>query len=135
MRTHTCGELNKSNINKQVTLCGWVDSIREHGKVAFINLRDRYGITQIVFEKDINKIKQLKNEFVLKIQGKVRKRPQINKNIPTGEIELLADKFEILNTCDILPLDSSVESTPPVGIIIVHGHGPFTAFTKAGPPT
>lgn len=113
-RTHTCGELTKKEEGKEVMLSGWVDSVREHGGIAFINLRDRYGFTQLVFD-DPSQIKELKNEYLLKVKGKVRKRPEgiVNKKIVTGEIEVLVSELEILNRCETLPLDLSgqVEST------------------------
>lgn len=115
MRTHTCGELTKKEVEKKVILCGWVDSKRIHGKIIFINLRDRYGITQLVFDKIDDTLEKIKNEFVIKIEGKVRKRPEgiINKKIATGEIEIEVKKLEILNECEVLPLDISglIEST------------------------
>lgn len=103
MRTHTCGELNIKNQGEKVTLCGWVDSKRNHGGVLFIDLRDLYGITQIVIEpnnNDFSKAEKLGNEYVVRIKGEVRKRPSgnENKNFPTGEIEVLVDELEILNT-------------------------------------
>ena len=114
LRTNTCGELTKKDSGNKVELCGWVDSIREHGGIAFINLRDRYGMTQVVFD-DPNVIKDIKIEAVVKIEGKVQDRPEgiVNKNITTGEIEVLCKKIEILNNCEVLPLDMSgkIEST------------------------
>lgn len=112
IRTHTCGQLNKNSINKTATLCGWVSVKRNHGGVIFIDLRDIYGITQIVIkpEQDIFKIAEdLKSEYVIKVTGKVILRPEgtINKNMPTGEIELRADAIEILNTCKPLPFELS----------------------------
>ncbi|HOJ87034.1 MAG TPA: OB-fold nucleic acid binding domain-containing protein, partial [Elusimicrobiales bacterium] len=103
MRTHTCGELNLKNEGQKVSLCGWVDSKRNHGGVLFIVLRDLYGITQIVVEpsnKHFNSAENLGNEYVIKAEGTVRKRPEgnANKNIPTGEIEVYLENLEILNT-------------------------------------
>jgi len=77
LRTHTCGELTKKNIGKKVELCGWLDSKREHGNVTFVNLRDRYGVTQVVFNESV---RDLKNEFVLRVKGTVKKRPESIKN-------------------------------------------------------
>lgn len=103
MRTHNCGELNLKNEGQKVSLCGWVDSKRNHGGVLFIILRDLYGITQIVVEpsnKHFNSAENLGNEYVIKAEGTVRKRPEgnANKNIPTGEIEVYLENLEILNT-------------------------------------
>jgi len=105
MRTHTCGELNEKHDGLSVSLCGWVDSIRTHGGVNFINLRDRFGITQIVFDDD--SFKDLRNEYVVQVNGKVRLRPSPNKNIPTGMIEVVKSDLEIINTAEPLPLDIS----------------------------
>ncbi|MFA5362669.1 MAG: aspartate--tRNA ligase [Candidatus Omnitrophota bacterium] len=105
LRTHTCGELNKADIGKEITLCGWVGKRRDHGKLIFIDIRDRYGITQIVFiPKESGQAhvlaQELRNEFVIKIKGKVNGRPQgnLNAKIPTGEIEVIVLELEILNT-------------------------------------
>jgi aspartyl-tRNA synthetase len=102
-RTHTCGELNEGNIGKKVTLCGWVSSIRSHGKITFIDLRDRYGITQIVTKESLD----IKPEYVLKVQGLVKSRPPatINKKIPTGGIEIESSSIEIINPCKNLPIE------------------------------
>src|SRR3989338_9137693 len=105
LRTNTCGELNENDTGKQVTLCGWVASRRDHGKLIFIDIRDRYGITQVVFvPKDCpadiyDKAGQLRNEFVILVRGKVNRRPQgtINPKLPTGEVEVLVRELEILN--------------------------------------
>ena len=103
-RTHTCGELRETNIGEKVVLNGWVDTRRDLGGVIFIDLRDRYGITQIVFEPKYNSQaheggKDLRSEFVISIEGTVRKRPEDteNKNIPTGFIDVMVDKIVILN--------------------------------------
>ena len=112
LRTHTCGELNTNNIGKTVTLCGWVATRRDHGKLIFIDMRDRYGITQIVFlPKDSKeaymKAQELRSEFVVKVSGKINRRPEgtINQKIPTGEIEILATQLEILNPSLTPPFD------------------------------
>src|SRR3989344_5930637 len=103
LRTHTCGELRKSHIGKMATLCGWVDTIREHGKISFIDLRDRYGKTQIIL---IGK-HDLKNEYVISVTGKVqeRKKGTENKELPTGEVEVFSENLEILNSSEILPFE------------------------------
>ena len=104
LRTHTCGELTGSDNAKQVTLCGWVARRRDHGKLIFIDIRDRTGFTQIVFipkeSGEAYKLAQdLRNEFVIKLSGIVNKRPAgtINEKLATGEIEILAKELEILN--------------------------------------
>ncbi|MDD5729896.1 MAG: aspartate--tRNA ligase [Candidatus Omnitrophica bacterium] len=112
LRTQTCGELNVNDFGKEVTLCGWVASRRDHGKLIFIDIRDRYGLTQVVFipkesGEAYKKAQDLRTEFVIKIKGKVNKRPQgtINPKLPTGEIEVLALDMEILNTCLTPPFE------------------------------
>ena len=107
-RTHNCGELNKTHINSSVRLCGWVNSLRIHGKIIFIDIRDRYGKTQIILDKKdlINKGNSLSNEDVISICGKVNARTKdfINKNISTGEIEVVADELHILSISNPLPV-------------------------------
>ncbi len=116
LRTHTCGQLTAQDIESEVTICGWVASRRDHGKIIFIDLRDRYGITQVVFipgRKDdaskgvYEKAKELGPEYVLLIRGKVNRRPKgtDNPKIPTGEIEILAEHMDILNSCRSLPFE------------------------------
>lgn len=110
MRTHTCGELTLKNIEEKVSLCGWVDSKRNHGGVLFINLRDLYGITQITIDPSnafFKLAEEVKNEYVLRIEGKVSKRPSgnENKNNPTGEIEIIPTSFQILSKSAELPFD------------------------------
>jgi aspartyl-tRNA synthetase len=104
LRTHTCGELRTQDVNKEVTLCGWVASRRDHGKLIFIDLRDRSGITQIVFlpkecPEAYKKAQDLRSEFAIRVTGKVNRRPEntINPKLPTGEIEILVRDLEILN--------------------------------------
>ena len=103
MRTHYCGELNRSHIDQQVTLCGWAHRRRDHGGVIFIDLRDNKGLAQIVIDPDTAEAfkiaESIRNEYVLKITCKVRMRPAgtVNKNLPTGEVEMLASEVEILN--------------------------------------
>ena len=103
-RTHTCGELREANIGDRVVLNGWVDTRRDLGGVIFIDLRDRYGETQVVFEPAYNpetheEAKVLRSEFVISIEGKVRKRPVGTENpaLPTGEVDIMVDKLIILN--------------------------------------
>ncbi len=105
LRTHTCGELSVKDVDTTVTLCGWVAVRRDHGKLIFIDIRDRAGLTQVVFlPKDCPEAykiaSDLRSEFVIKVTGKVNKRPAntINAKLATGEIEILAKGLEILNT-------------------------------------
>lgn len=109
-RTHTCGELRESAIGSRVVLNGWVDTWRDLGGVIFIDIRDRYGITQVVFEPHIdeqahNAAKSLRNEFVVSLEGVVRRRPEGTENpsIPTGQIDVLGDKVSVLNSAKTPP--------------------------------
>jgi len=109
MRTHYCGELNESHIDQAVTLCGWVHRRRDHGGVIFLDLRDRDGITQVVYDPDAKAsfatAEQVRNEFVVKVQGRVRARPAgtENREMSTGMIEVLGLELEILNPADTPP--------------------------------
>ena len=115
MRTHFCGELNKNFLEKEVVLCGWVNRRRDHGGVIFLDLRDKIGLAQIVINPETKETfklaESIRNEFVLKVTGKViaRDSEMINKKISTGEIEVLANEIEILNTSKPIPfqLDSA----------------------------
>ncbi len=107
-RSHTCGELNLKNQGQSITLSGWVQNLREFGKLTFLDLRDRYGITQIVFNAEENEVLykkalELNREFVVQIKGSVKERENKNLNIPTGEIEIIASDFTILNSSEIPP--------------------------------
>src|SRR4051812_40988276 len=102
LRTHTCGELRISDVNKTVTLCGWVQKARKLGGATFIDLRDRYGITQLIFHGDDANSELLEKEgfsreMVLKVTGKVIERESKNKNLATGEIEIKLENVEVLN--------------------------------------
>jgi len=106
LRTHTCNDLGESDVGSSVVLCGWVHSIRLHGSLAFIDLRDRYGITQVTLNTDeIPEVKNLRREFVVSVKGVVRKKPEPNKKLDTGAIEVVGSSLEVLNTCEVLPLD------------------------------
>jgi aspartyl-tRNA synthetase len=109
-RTHTCGELKAANAGEKVVLNGWVDRRRDLGGVIFIGLRDRYGVTQVVFEPEHNQEahqfgKELRNEFVISVEGTVRKRPkdQVNKEMTTGEVDIIVNKLVILNEAETPP--------------------------------
>jgi aspartyl-tRNA synthetase len=110
-RTHTCGELRKSHIGQQVILNGWVENFRDHGRVIFIDLKDRYGLTQIKFSEEIQKDAwdiafKVRSQFVLSVTGKVESRGDfVNAKISTGEIELVVTKIEILNTSETPPFE------------------------------
>ncbi|MBP0613387.1 aspartate--tRNA ligase [Chryseobacterium sp. cx-311] len=108
-RTHTNGELSLSNLNENVTLSGWVQTIRDKGFMIWIDLRDRYGITQLVFDEDrssaelLQEAKKLGREFVIQVSGKVIERTSKNPKIPTGDVEILVEKLTVLNAAELPP--------------------------------
>ena len=108
-RSHSCGALNASDINKEVTLAGWVQKTRDKGFMIWIDLRDRYGITQLILDEErtdkamFEKAKTLGREFVIQIKGTVIERESKNKNIPTGDIEILVSELTILNEAQVPP--------------------------------
>ncbi|MEA3560392.1 MAG: aspartate--tRNA ligase [Candidatus Omnitrophota bacterium] len=111
-RTHTCGELNKEWIGKEVTLSGWVNGNRDHGELTFIDLRDKEGITQLVFNPQVDKElhwagKQLRNEYVISLRGVVSLRPEgtANPKLSTGDIEILVKELEVLNKSLVSPFE------------------------------
>lgn len=102
-RSHTCGELRISDVNKQVTLAGWVQRSRKMGGMTFIDLRDRYGITQLVFNEEVNaelceRANHLGREFVIQVKGTVNERFSKNQHIPTGDIEIIVSELDVLNS-------------------------------------
>ena len=108
LRSHTCGELNLNNLDKEVTLSGWVQKSRDLGGMTFVDLRDRYGITQLVFNMETNEslcleARKLGREFVIQVKGKVIERSSKNKNIPTGEIEIEILDLNVLNASNTPP--------------------------------
>ncbi|MCW8826069.1 MAG: OB-fold nucleic acid binding domain-containing protein, partial [Gammaproteobacteria bacterium] len=115
MRTHYCGDLNESHIDQEVELSGWVHRRRDHGGVIFIDIRDREGLTQVVFDPDVEDMfviaEQVRNEYVLNIKGRVRARPEgtVNKDLPTGEIEILGKEITIVNRSVTPPFMLDVE--------------------------
>ncbi|MCD6355205.1 MAG: aspartate--tRNA ligase [Prolixibacteraceae bacterium] len=107
-RTHTCGELRAQHVNEEVTLSGWVQRIRDFGAMSFIDLRDRYGITQLVVDEKtdksvVNKLKDLGREFVIQAKGIVRERSNKNKNIATGDIEISLSEVNVLSASETPP--------------------------------
>src|SRR5581483_3939969 len=109
-KTHTSGELTVNDVGKTVTLAGWVHRRRDHGGLTFIDLRDRYGLTQVVFNPQTapeahSKAHELRSEFVVTVTGEVTARPAgtENRRLPTGEIEVLAQQVEVLNVARPLP--------------------------------
>ena len=126
-RTHTCGQLRTKDIKTTVNLSGWVNSVRDHGGLIFIDLRDRYGITQVVFNPDKGKnlyetAQQLRHEYVVAIQGTVSARPAgtTNPNLDTGEIEVYADTIEILNKSETPPFEIGNESNVSLELRLKH---------------
>src|SRR6059058_4278829 len=99
-RTHTCGELRIADINKVVTLAGWVQTVRKFGAITFIDLRDRYGITQLLLDEQLNaqlESTPLGREFVVQAKGKVRERNSKNAALATGDVEVFVTELNILN--------------------------------------
>jgi len=110
MRSHYCGNLNRHHIGEEIGLCGWVHRRRDHGGVIFVDLRDREGLVQVVFDPDRPEMfrlaEQIRSEYVLQVQGRVRSRPEgtENRDLATGEVEVLALTLEVLNTADTPPI-------------------------------
>lgn len=107
-RTHTCGELRIANLNEQVTLAGWVQRTRKMGGMTFVDLRDRYGITQLVFNNEVDadlceQANHIGREYVIQIDGVVAERSSKNSKIPTGDIEIIVCSLNVLNTSAIPP--------------------------------
>lgn len=107
-RTHTCGELRISNVNQKVTLAGWVQRSRKMGGMTFIDLRDRYGLTQLVFNEEVNaelceQANHVGREYVIQVTGTVNERFSKNNNIPTGDIEIIVSELNVLNTSLVPP--------------------------------
>ncbi len=108
-RTHKCNELRKEDVDKKISLSGWINKKRDHGNLLFIDLRDNYGITQCIIDKDnkyFSDLEKMQLETVIKVEGKVvnRSKETINSEIDTGEIEIVIDKHEVLGTCKELPM-------------------------------
>ncbi|MBT7257126.1 MAG: aspartate--tRNA ligase, partial [Planctomycetaceae bacterium] len=117
LRTHTCGELRTEQIDSEVTLCGWIDSSRDHGGAVFIDLRDRYGKTQVVFGPESGLVDEgstLRNEDVILVVGKVSPRPDgtVNAKLPTGELEVRVTQLQILNKSETPPFTPSQQELP-----------------------
>ncbi len=127
LRTHTCGELRAAQAGQTVTLCGWVDSYRDHSKVFFVDLRDRYGKTQIAFgldsDSEVQKLAcSLRSEDVISVTGKLVLRDEGNKNpkLATGEIELMATELRVLNKCKAPPFHPTVADLPGEELRLTH---------------
>ena len=117
MRSHYCGEVNSANIDQTVEFSGWVNRRRDHGGVIFIDLRDRSGLVQVVYDPDLPEVfstaEQVRNEFVVRVKGRVRARPEgtVNPDLPTGEIEVLGQELEILNRAETPPFQLDDDDT------------------------
>ena len=117
MRSHYCGEVNAANIDQTVEFSGWVNRRRDHGGVIFIDLRDRSGLVQVVYDPDLPAVfttaEQVRNEFVVRVRGRVRARPEgtVNPDLPTGEIEVLGQELEILNRAETPPFQLDDDDT------------------------
>ena len=115
MRSHYCGHLNESHIDEEVTLCGWVHRRRDHGGVIFIDLRDREGIAQVVFDPDAEEsfaiAERVRSEYVLRVTGRVRRRPEGTENpeMATGQVEVLGKQLEIFNRAETPPFQLDIE--------------------------
>ena len=114
-RTNTCGELRLADAGKTTTLAGWVQRVRKMGGMTFLDLRDRYGITQIVFDNERNSAlndaaNHLGREFVVQVKGTVAERTAKNPQLPTGDIEIIADELNILNSSEVPPFTIEDES-------------------------
>ena len=105
LRTNTCGELTLKNIEQEVVLCGWVDNIRNLGSLIFIDLRDKYGITQLNVPTKIFEKNTIKNEYCIQAKGKVVKRSSINRNIKTGSIEILVKELNVFSKSELPPFE------------------------------
>ena len=126
LRTHTCGELTKANDQQEVTVCGWVDKVRDFGGGIFIDLRDRYGVTQVKVDEDLPDVLgiagKLRSEFVISATGKVRLRPtgQDNPKLKTGEIEVKALQLKILNEAKLPPFVPGQKELPNEDLRLEH---------------
>src|SRR3954470_5607156 len=112
-RTHTCGELRITDVNKVVNLAGWVQTVRKFGAITFVDLRDRYGITQLLFGEQLQKQldeNALGREYVIRAKGSVQERSNKNLNLPTGEIEVLINEFMVLNKSAVPPFTITDET-------------------------
>ena len=127
LRTHTCGQLRARHVGQEVVLCGWVDSYRDHGGGLFLDLRDRYGKTQVVSAAESSEevrqaARSLRSEFVVRVTGKVAHRPDgtVNPKLATGEVEIRATQIEILNRCPVPPFQPGAMELPGEDLRLKH---------------
>jgi len=111
-RTHNCSDLSANLNDTKVKLSGWVQKVRDHGGVLFLDLRDRSGICQVVVPPSVSSLEKIRSEFVVQIEGVVKKRPDgmINRKIPSGEIEIHASSLKVLNESEVLPFELDEEN-------------------------
>lgn len=127
LRTHTCGQLRKENVGETITVCGWIDSYRDHGGSLFVDLRDRYGKTQVVFTAEsgpgiLDVARTLRDEWVIQVTGIVAPRPEgtINPKLDTGEIEVRSRSLTVLNKCQTPPFTPSTRDLPGEDLRLKH---------------
>ena len=127
LRSHTCGELRITDKGNEATLCGWIDTYRDHGGTMFVDLRDRYGKTQVVFNPDsgaeiMKAAQQLRNEWVIQVTGKVEPRPEgtVNKKLDTGEVELRVAQLTVFNKSQTPPFVPSQKDLPGEDLRLKH---------------
>jgi aspartyl-tRNA synthetase len=127
LRTHTCGQLRKENVGETITVCGWIDSYRDHGGSLFVDLRDRYGKTQVVFTSEsgpgiLDLARTLRDEWVIQVTGIVAPRPEgtINPKLGTGEIEVRSRVLNVLNKCQTPPFTPSMRDLPGEDLRLKH---------------
>ena len=122
LRTHTCGELNENFVNQEVTLCGWVNTVRNLGALVFVDLRDKYGITQLNIPTSLFDMNKVRPEDVISAKGKVVLRSQPNNNIPTGLIEIEVSELKIFSHAETTPFEIKDDTTAKVIVIINSFH-------------
>ncbi len=127
LRTKTCGELRRTHVGQSATLCGWVDSYRDHGGTIFVDLRDRYGKTQVVFgpeggDQQLSRARQLRSEDVIQVTGQVSARPEgtVNPKLSTGEIEVRSEQLQLLNKCHNPPFVPTQLDLPSEDLRLKH---------------
>ena len=135
LRSHTCGELNLNHLDKVVILSGWVQKSRDLGGMTFVDLRDRYGITQLVFNMETDEAlcleaRKLGREYVIQVKGKVIERSSKNKNIPTGEIEIEIFNLNILNAAKTPPFTIENETDGGDDLRIYHNSSDNNSYIE-----
>ena len=127
-RSHSCGELRASHINTEVSLSGWVQKSRDKGFMVWVDLRDRYGITQLIFDEErtpkamMEQAQKLGREFVIQVKGTVIERESKNNNIPTGDIEVLVTELNLLNSAKLPPftIEDNTDGGEELRLSLIH---------------